>query len=360
MAPVFIASVDKPAGRRVIRHNGRVCRLAGWAVSTTGRPVTVIARLNGTVVGETPVDQPRPDVSTVLAPGLSANPRCGFSLYVDLPDLTGPPITVSLEYSDGENVSKPTRFTVVDQPDLLNLDTYEGASPAKNDLAARYLRGRGVELGALHQPLPVNPARATVEYVDRLTRAQALATFPELVPHAEQFVEPTFLIDFATSDLSELRPHGFDFIIANDVIEHLPNPLKLLRDMYDAIRPGALMFLSAPDRDYTFDARRALTTNRHLWREYKRGSTEPSRAHIREYVRSTTPHVLSFKRWQRKSIYEDHRRRSIHVHVWDQASFDAFLTWALRRLALRLEIVERLPSREAFGCMVYVLRKLPA
>jgi SAM-dependent methyltransferase len=328
-------------------------------VSTTGRPVTVIARLNGEVVVEAPATEPRPDVSTVLAPALAADPRCGFSLYVDLPAPTDPPATISLEYSDGENVSKPTRYTVGAEPDLLNLDTYEGSSQRKNDLAARYLHGRGVELGALHQPLPVDPASATVEYVDRLTREQALATFPELVPHAAQFVEPTFLIDFATDDLSALEPEGFDFFIANDVIEHLPNPLKLLRDLYDAMKPGALLFLSAPDRDYTFDARRELTTNRHLWREYKRGTTEPSRAHIREYVRSTTPQVLAFKRWQRKSIYEDHRRRSIHVHVWDQTSFDAFLAWAIARLDLRLEIVERVPSRAALGCMVYVLRKLP-
>lgn len=360
LLPAFLGAVDEPSGRKVVGHNGRVCRFRGWVVSRTGRPVTVLARLDGGPAIQTPVSEPRPDVSEALWPAFRVDPACGYSFYVDLPPAAGSPHTVSLEFSDGQNLSKRERFPVAAEPDLLHLNTYEGMSRAKNELVARHLRGRGVELGALHQPVPLDPDRGSVQYVDRLTREQALATFPELLPHETQFVEPDFLVDLATEDLSVLEPRGFDFFIANDVIEHLPNPLKLLRDVHDAMKPGALFFLSAPDRDYTFDARRPLTTRRHLWREYKRGTTDLTRAHLREYVRGTTPHVLSFRARDRKAVYEDHRRRSIHVHVWDQASFDEFLDWAIARLDLRFEIVERVPSRDAVGCMVYVLRKLPS
>jgi SAM-dependent methyltransferase len=196
-----------------------------------------------------------------------------------------------------------------------------------------------------------------VRYVDRLTREQAIAAYPELRVHAGEMVEPDFVIDLATEDLSPLRGHGFDFFIANDVIEHVPNPLKLLRDVHDVMKPGALLFLSAPDRDFTFDIRRPLTTNRHLWREYKRGVSEPSPAHLREFVRNTAPQVFSWNAADRDEYLEGQRRRSFHVHVWDQASFDDFLDWAARRLDLRWRVVDRVPSRSARGSMSYVLRR---
>jgi SAM-dependent methyltransferase len=184
-----------------------------------------------------------------------------------------------------------------------------------------------------------------------------VATFPELAAHVDDMVSPDFLVDLDTEDLSALRPHGFDFFIANDVIEHVANPLKLLRNVHDAMKPGALFFLSAPDRDYTFDAQRPLTTPDHLLQEYERGTTTVDRDHVRDFVRGTRPEMLTVSREEQDAYFDDQLRRSIHVHVWDQASFDEFLGFAIERLGLHLEIVDRVPSRDALGSMTYLLRK---
>lgn len=357
LAPPFVGRVERPDDAKVVGHTGRVCWVAGWVLSTAGRPVRVQARVNGTLVIDTTADEPRPDVVDRLAPWLTVNPLCGFAFYADLPPLGGEQGALTVEFSDGEKVSRRQRFTIAPEPELMRLETYEGMSRAKRELARRHLRGRGVELGALHNPLPCDKSRCTVSYVDRLTREQALATFPELDEHADKIVDPDFIVDLATENLSALRPHGFDFFIANDVIEHLPNPLKLLRDVYDVMKPGALLFLSAPDRDFTFDVRRRLTTRRHLWREYKRGTTIPSPAHLRDYARGIAPEVLSWSPADRENYFEAQRSRSYHVHVWNQASFDEFLDWATRRLDLHWQIVDRAQSRDARGSMAYVLRR---
>jgi SAM-dependent methyltransferase len=358
LAPPFVAWFDRPSGDTVTHHNGRVCLFVGWVFARSGGTVTVRAQVDGGRVVESTASDPRPDVSEVLADTFPVDPACGFSFYLDLPPLDATAVGVTVEFDDGAEVSRPLRFRVAPEPDLLDLDTYEGHSEAKHEVAARYLSGTGVEFGALHQPLAPDLDGCRFRYVDRLTRETALDTFPELRPHADEFIEPDFLIDLTTEDLSPLAPHGFDFFIANDVIEHLPNPLKFLRDVHDVMKPGALFFLSAPDRDCTFDARRELTTTEHLWREYQKGTTTVSRAHLREFVTNTTPEFASWSRKARRAFYEEQLERSIHVHVWDQASFDDFLDWAIYRLELQLDIAERVPSREAMGSMTYILRKL--
>ncbi len=47
------------------------------------------------------------------------------------------------------------------------------------ELAKRYLHGSGLEIGALHNPLPL-PPDATVRYVDRMDCAGLCRHYPEL------------------------------------------------------------------------------------------------------------------------------------------------------------------------------------
>jgi len=52
-------------------------------------------------------------------------------------------------------------------------------------------------------------------------------------------------LEFVDINFSE----KFDLIICADVIEHLVNPLALLRFMYDTLSPNGRIFLSTPERD---------------------------------------------------------------------------------------------------------------
>ena len=232
-------------------------------------------------------------------------------------------------------------------------------SKAKVDLSGRHLVGAGVEFGALHTPLLVDTDRATVKYVDRLTLEQALEAFPEfsttLIGFRDSLVDPDFIIDINVSDLAELTPHQFDFFIANDVVEHIPNPLRFLENVHDVMKPGALFFLTVPDKDYTFDASRELTSNDHLWTDYTEGATEVADYHIEDFCRHAEGKVPG--RLRRRKAYAQHRERSIHVHVWNQASFDDFLDWLIDKLAVRWETIDRARSEDAEGNMIYILEK---
>src|SRR5205085_486745 len=97
--------------------------------------------------------------------------------------------------------------------------------PLRTELSYRYLRGSGVEIGALQSPLEIRPD-AHIRYADRLTVAEARAQYPELDPFP--LVTPSIICDAAA--LTPVADHSLDFVIANHVLEHLRDPLAGLRE----------------------------------------------------------------------------------------------------------------------------------
>jgi len=242
----------------------------------------------------------------------------------------------------------------------------------RSTIAKKYLRGTGIEFGALHNPLPHDYKQCTVTYADRLTRNKALKKFPELHSITEKIVEPRFLIDFNRDDFSSLSSEEFDFYIANHLIEHLVNPIRFLQRISRIMKPGALLYLAVPDKNHTFDVNRVLTTREHLWQDFIDDVEKISIEHLNDYIlNKTKAHIDSARRawmyfendklpWnplKRHKVYALHRERSIHVHVWSYMSFDAFLSWIISKINLDLDVIEQHDSVEGCGEMIYILRK---
>ena len=236
--------------------------------------------------------------------------------------------------------------------------------------AKNYLRGKGVEFGALHNPLIVDRNKAEVFYADKYSKADLLNNFPELQPLAQSIVETDIFLDLNENNLHGLQEHNFDFFIANHVIEHLINPLQFLENVSQIMRSQSYLYLAVPDKNYTFDRLRELTTWEHLYEEYINQTDELSEAHLDDFILNITKdHITDLTRkknfydayhdpHQRTAILEKHRQRSIHVHVWNQRTFDRFLTRAIDELKLNLKVVYKVKSRNSKHEMIYVLRKL--
>ena len=63
-----------------------------------------------------------------------------------------------------------------------------------------------------------------------------------------------------------------DFVIANQVLEHFQNPLLALQNMLRVLKPGGVLYLSLPDKRFSFDVDRPVTTVEHVLRDYRRGT----------------------------------------------------------------------------------------
>lgn len=183
----------------------------------------------------------------------------------------------------------------------------------------RRLRGRGLELGALHNPMPVGPD-AEVRYVDRQTLDDLRREYPNV---AEGVVGPDIIDDAQT--LAGVEAGAWDFVIASHVIEHMPNPLRAVEAWLRVLRPGGLLYLVVPDKRATFDAHRVRTTLEHLVLDYHEPSVERDFEHYVDYAvhvhRLRGDAALAEARRLRDSGF------SIHYHVFLPEDVVAMLEW---------------------------------
>jgi len=218
----------------------------------------------------------------------------------------------------------------------------ESAHPASADKRhrlARWLKGSGIEVGALHHPLAV-PADARVTYVDRMTESELRRHYPEL--EAEAFAPVTVIGN--AEDLSAFADGSLDFVIANHLLEHLEDPIRALQEFHRVLRRDGVLYLALPDARVTFDRDRELTSIDHLIGEYRSGTAPNRRAHYRDWALSVDKH----RDPEAHAARLDAMDYSIHFHVWLPDSFLDFLVEARREAKLEFEVAAFAPpeSRE--------------
>jgi SAM-dependent methyltransferase len=198
----------------------------------------------------------------------------------------------------------------------------ELASDAEQNLRADFitlLRGRGAEIGPLHNPSPV-PAGCDVVYVDKFDVERLRELNPDVPPG--QIVAPDVICDAVLLDA--FRDGELDFLIASHVIEHVHNPLKALLAWRRVLRPGGLVLCIVPDGRYTFDAGRPFTPFEHLLWDYENDGRPLKRLsdlfHIAEcnlnLQDDLTPETaVDLARAILEKSYDT------HFHVWSYVSF---------------------------------------
>lgn len=217
----------------------------------------------------------------------------------------------------------------------------EGTHPAgasKRERLARWLRGNGIEVGALHHPLSL-PAGAHATYVDRMTEAELRRHYPEL--DGERFAPVTVIGN--AEDLSAFADNTLDFVIANHLLEHLENPIKALIEFHRVLRRDGVLYLALPDARLTFDRDRDLTSLEHLLDEFRQGTKATRRAHYLDWAANVDKHLEP----EGHAAKLDAMNYSIHFHVWLPDTFLDFLVAARREGKLDFELAAFAPPETA-------------
>jgi len=216
----------------------------------------------------------------------------------------------------------------------------------RKTIAGAYLRGQGIEIGALHNPLKV-PKTVRVRYVDRMRVADLRKEYPEL--DGKRLVSVDILDDGTT--LATLADATQDFVIANHFVEHCEDPIRALRNMLRVLRAGGVLYLAIPDKRYTFDRDRPVTPIEHLMRDYQEGPAWSRRQHFEEWTRLVNK-VQDEKRVAREADDLMAKRAPIHFHVWTQAELLELIA-ALRRMwPFDIELMFKRDNE-----VIFVLRK---
>ena len=124
-----------------------------------------------------------------------------------------------------------------------------------------FIAGNGIEVGALHAPLDVSDLPITsIRYVDRWSQAELRKRYPEL---KDMVLTPVDIMDDG-EHLDKIANGSLDFIIGNHFIEHTRDPMGTIYRWLTKLKPEGIIFLTVPDKHYTFDVDRELTQIQHL------------------------------------------------------------------------------------------------
>lgn len=201
----------------------------------------------------------------------------------------------------------------------------------REKLGKKYLKGNGIEIGALHYPLTIN---ANVKYVDYWNTDELKLRNPTLKKF--QLVNVDIIDD--GEKLSKIPLDSQDFIIANHFIEHTQNPIKVIETHLSRLKKGGILFYVIPDKWKSFDSERPITDFDHLLQDYNEGPEISYHNHLYEWtklVQKAPPKKISEVV---KNLEET--KYSIHFHVWDVDAFKQFLEKTNDMLKTKFQILE--------------------
>jgi len=117
-----------------------------------------------------------------------------------------------------------------------------------------------------------------------------------------------------------LNSGAYDFVLSSHVLEHVANPILALSEWKRLLADDGVLVLLLPDKKYTFDHRRPLTTMEHLIADFETGVRDDDLTHLPEILA-----LHNLKRDSEAGDFEAFKKRStrnfenrcLHQHVFD-------------------------------------------
>ncbi|WP_297736690.1 methyltransferase domain-containing protein [Nocardioides sp.] len=177
--------------------------------------------------------------------------------------------------------------------------------------------GHGLEIGPLDRPIAVRP-ESDVSYLDVSDRSKLQAHYgPDDNVDVDKIPELDFWLehDDGFRSLEDACSTGapFDWVLASHVIEHIPDVIGWLRQLWQVTADDGELALSVPDRRFCFDLHRPATTVGQALEAHDRGDQTPSPRAVFDAHRGAVD-VPAERAWA--GDVPDATARS---HTWDHA-----------------------------------------
>jgi len=183
-----------------------------------------------------------------------------------------------------------------------------------------------LEIGALNNPTYLKN-EANISYLDWCS--------PE---ESAQFRESPGAIvpDYVTLDkhFAKVVTRRFDAVIANHVVEHIPDLIGWFQNVSAVLENGGRLFLSVPHKYYIFDRRRHPTRLADLLRAYREDYRRPDFYQVLEHLYETRP--------------------ILQGDVWNQVDISKALETKRFTLRKAMELAEREVSKPYSDCHCHV------
>lgn len=228
-----------------------------------------------------------------------------------------------------------------------------------SDFVPRFLKGRGVEIGAFKTPIPgIRPI-----YVDRF------GMYANEPTHADYY-----------GDACELPFHdsSLDYVASSHVLEHVANPVAALSEWFRVLKHGGIIYMVLPDLRRTFDHPRPVTSVAHMIDDYRAGTTQCDGTHIDDFVFGVDWKLFSpgsdpsRSGVEREELAENYRRSvaagleiNIHFHTFVSKSVIDLIDAANREPSWKgkievIAVAENFPASNPNGFLIVArVRKSP-
>lgn len=122
------------------------------------------------------------------------------------------------------------------------------------------------------------------------------------------------------SVLNGIESDKYDFLLASHCLEHCANTIKTVNEWLRVVKSGGCMLLVLPDRHYTFDHRREVTSFEHFLDDFNRNIDEKDMTHFDEIISlhdlSMDEQAGNFEEFKQRSL-KNYENRCFHHHVFD-------------------------------------------
>ena len=307
----MIGHIDEPLENSTICAPEIVCR--GWAYSEEGIS-SIKIYIDGKKAGNAEFGLQRMDVKTAM-PDYPDIEESGFIFSKIIPLDRG---SHRLKVKVREKTGKRTDLGEVPFS-IKKTDMECTITETRRRVSFHYLEGMGIELGAMDKSLPTS-GRVVVKYVDRLSSSELLNHYPD--SDQLQLVKIDVIDNGET--LSTFENDSLDFIVANHFLEHCENPIGTIRNHLKKIKQGGILFYTIPEKNFTFDKDRPLTTFEHLISEDIGMPAIPRKNHFYEWV-TLVEKVRDVNAITDRVSLLIQMNYSIHYHVWDIETIFQFL-----------------------------------
>jgi hypothetical protein len=122
-------------------------------------------------------------------------------------------------------------------------------------------------------------------------------------------------------DFSCLKKNLYDFVLMRDVLEHVSNPIKMLIQLRDLIKPFGIIVIAVPNKLGTFDYARPYTSFGHMLDDYLNDVMEDDQTHYQEAKDLMHDHMnpqYSQRKGLSDLIDENLSTRILHHHVFSE------------------------------------------
>ena len=229
----------------------------------------------------------------------------------------------------------------------------------RKKLCNKYLTGPILEIGPLDTPT-FTKTETEIYYLDAFSDEHLAQA------HGGHRLRQNVGLDYVCADINyyDVVKRQFSLVIANHVVEHIPDLIRWFTAIEKILAPHGVLFLSIPDKRYTFDYHRNLTTVVDLLFNYDHQIKKATFHQILDHLLHTDPTIKAKAIWDGQKPEPRHYRMPVrkafdaakrevlkgtaspHCHVFTQDTFIE-LIGALRELSLlNLRLVDSHPPRK--------------